>query len=203
MPWPDRGRCDLAHLKNAGPPTVPAAPRGNLWGMRNAIPCLLLLCSAAAPAAAQGMGRIYVSFVTEAPAPLVQRPAGFTASPPPAEGTVTVPDGVDQRPSFSLKLETSGRQVGTLLGSGLGVALASGLFAGHDMGCDDIECYGYVTNAESRVFGAVVGGGVGYLVGAALDAAGWSGSTPPLGGIRFKISPKGKPGLKLKAVVAF
>jgi hypothetical protein len=95
-----------------------------------------------------------------------------------------------------------GGRVGTLAGWVVGLAIGPALLTGHDLGCDEVECYGPMTSAEASVAGAVVAGGVGYLVGSALALA--TGLDEDLlGAIRISLSPKGKPGLKVKTSIAF
>ncbi len=96
----------------------------------------------------------------------------------------------------------AGARVGTVAGWLVGLALGPAFFHGRDMGCDDIECYGTINSAESFLAGAAVGGGVGYLLGHLLGLvtdldAGF------LSGMRIKVSPRGKPGLKVKTTIRF
>ncbi len=81
-----------------------------------------------------------------------------------------------------------------------GLAIGPALFSGHDMGCDDIECYGAIGSTEALVAGAVVGGGVGYLLGSVLALV-TNLDKGLLKAVQMNASPKGKPGLKVKALI--
>ncbi len=98
-----------------------------------------------------------------------------------------------------------GGRVGTLLGWMVGIVVGPALFSGRDLGCDDIECYGNIKSGEALVSGAVVMGGIGFLSGSALGASGGLGwlEKVPFENVRVRVSPKGKPGLKLKASLSF
>ena len=96
----------------------------------------------------------------------------------------------------------AGARVGTVAGWMVGLAMGPALFHGRDMGCDDIECYGTINSAESFLAGAAVGGGVGYLLGHFLGLA-TDLDTGFLSGMRIKVSPRGKPGLKVKTTIRF
>ena len=103
---------------------------------------------------------------------------------------------------LSRAADGAGARVGTVAGWMVGLAMGPALFHGRDMGCDDIECYGTINSAESFLAGAAVGGGVGYLLGHLLGLvtdldAGF------LSGMRIKVSPRGKPGLKVKTTIRF
>ncbi len=95
-----------------------------------------------------------------------------------------------------------GGRVGTVAGWLAGLAIGPALFNGRDMGCDDIECYGAVSSTEALVAGAVVGGGVGYLLGSVLALV-TDLDDDLLKAVQIKVSPKGKPGLKVKASIRF
>ena len=111
-------------------------------------------------------------------------------------------EGPQQGSSGSLSRAAAGARVGIVAGWLVGLAMGPALFHGRDMGCDDIECYGTINSAESFLAGAAVGGGVGYLLGHVLGLAA-DLDTGFLSGIGIKVSPKGKPGLKLKMVIRF
>ncbi len=96
----------------------------------------------------------------------------------------------------------AGARVGTVAGWLVGLAMGPALFHGRDMGCDDIECYGTINSAESYLAGAAVGAGVGYLLGHFLGLA-TDLDTGFLSGMRIKVSPRGKPGLKVKTTIRF
>ncbi len=96
----------------------------------------------------------------------------------------------------------AGARVGTVAGWLVGLAMGPAFFHGRDMGCDDIECYGTINSAESFLAGAAVGGGVGYLLGHFLGLA-TDLDTGFLSGMRIKVSPRGKPGLKVKTTIRF
>ena len=98
--------------------------------------------------------------------------------------------------------DRAGARVGTVAGWVVGLAMGPALFHGRDMGCDDIECYGTINSAESFLAGAAVGGGVGYLLGHFLGLA-TDLNTGFLSGMRIKVSPRGKPGLKVKTTIRF
>ncbi len=93
-----------------------------------------------------------------------------------------------------------GSRIGTVAGWLVGLALGPALFSGHDMGCDDIECYGTISSTEALVAGAVVGGGVGYLLGSVLALATHL-DIDLLKAVQMNVSPQGKPGLKVKALI--
>jgi hypothetical protein len=95
-----------------------------------------------------------------------------------------------------------GSRIGTVAGWLVGLALGPALFSGHDMGCDDIECYGAISSTEALVAGAVVGGGVGYLLGSVLALV-TDLDHNILKAVQMNVSPKGKPGLKVKASIRF
>lgn len=95
-----------------------------------------------------------------------------------------------------------GGRIGTVAGWLVGLAIGPALFSGHDMGCDDIECYGSISSTEALVAGAVVGGGVGYLLGSVLAlVTDLDGDLLKV--VQMDVSPKGKPGLKVKASIRF
>ncbi len=96
----------------------------------------------------------------------------------------------------------AGARVGTVAGWMVGLAMGPALFHGRDMGCDDIECYGTINSAESYLAGAAVGAGVGYLLGHVVGLA-TDLDTGFLSGIKIKVSPRGKPGLKVKTTIRF
>lgn len=95
-----------------------------------------------------------------------------------------------------------GGRIGTVAGWLVGLAVGPALFSGHDMGCDDIECYGAISSTEALVAGAVVGGGVGYLLGSVLALV-TDLDVDLLKVVQMDVSPKGKPGLKVKASIRF
>ena len=97
---------------------------------------------------------------------------------------------------------SGGARVGTVAGWLVGLAIGPALFHGRDTGCDDVECYGTINSAESFLAGAAVGGGVGYLLGHVLGLV-TDLDTGFLSGIRIKVRPRGKPGLKLKTTIRF
>lgn len=126
--------------------------------------------------------------------------AGLTDMAPP--GARLVVQGPALPPTSSLSGSAGGGRVGTLAGWLVGLAIGPALLTGHDLGCDEIECYGAMNSAEASVAGAVLAGGVGYLVGSAVALA--TGLNDELlSPIRINLSPKGKPGLKVKASIAF
>ncbi len=101
-----------------------------------------------------------------------------------------------------LSQAAGGGRIGTVAGWLVGLAIGPTLFSGQDMGCDDIECYGALSSTEALVAGAVVGGGVGYLLGSALALL-TDLDDNLLSAVQINVSPKGKPGLKVKASIRF
>ncbi len=95
-----------------------------------------------------------------------------------------------------------GGRIGTVAGWLVGLAIGPALFSGHDMGCDDLECYGAISSTEALVAGAVVGGGVGYLMGSVLALV-TDLDDGLFKAVQIDVSPKGKPGLKVKASIRF
>jgi hypothetical protein len=146
--------------------------------------------------ARRGAERSVVLARVEAPAPELLVPQGVSIS-------VSAPSSQTSA-SFQRRVGGGGR-VGTLLGWIVGVVVGPAVFSGRDLGCDDIECYGRVRSGEAFVSGAVVMGGIGFLSGSALGASGALGwlEKVPLDKVRVRISPRGKPGLKLKASISF
>jgi hypothetical protein len=101
-----------------------------------------------------------------------------------------------------LSQAAGGGRIGTVAGWLVGLAIGPALLGGHDMGCDDIECYGAISSTEALVAGAVVGGGVGYLLGSVLALI-TDLDADLLKAVQMNVSPKGKPGLRVKALIRF
>jgi hypothetical protein len=123
----------------------------------------------------------------------------------PQGGSISVSAPSSQTSASFQRRVGGGGRVGTLLGWIVGVVAGPAVFGGRDLGCDDIECYGRIRSGEAFVSGAVVMGGIGFLSGSALGASGALGwlEKVPLDVVRVRISPRGKPGLKLKASINF
>jgi hypothetical protein len=162
----------LVAIAACGVPSAVLAQGPQASGRLGDFPVRLEVPLLAAPSEVRPEG---IRFVFERPAPATPGPLSQTAA---------------------------GGRAGAVAGWLLGMAIGPALLAGRDMGCDDIECYGTLSPTEASVAGAVVAGGVGYVLGNVLALVTDLGN-PLLNSLRINFSPKGKPGLKVKTSIRF